>query len=79
MIECGELDDLQTLCGGHDRGVHGPKGKVSIGCHEFGDPDPVTRVDRLRDEVPRCQVSQETHLGLGAKSRFEKVRDFGHH
>jgi hypothetical protein len=55
-IERGELHEIEALGRGDDRGIHGAEGKVSIGRHELGDPDPVRRANRLRDQVPAARL-----------------------
>jgi hypothetical protein len=77
-IERRELHEPETLRRGNDRGVHGAEGKLPIGRHELGDPDPVRGANRLRDQVPRRQVTQESDLSARTESRLEEVGHLAH-
>jgi hypothetical protein len=77
-VERCELHELETFSRGNDGGIHGAEGQVSIDRHELGDPDPVARANRLRDQVPRRQVTQESDFGFRTESRLEQVRHLAH-
>jgi len=77
-IERGELHEVETLGHGDNRGVHGAEGEVAIGRHELRDPEPVRRANRLRDQVPGRQITQESDLGVRTESRLEEVGHFAH-
>lgn len=78
-IEGRKLHDAESLGGCHDRCIDRPERKVSIVGDQLGDPDPVASLNRLRDQVPRCEVAEEPDLSFRAKSRLQQVRHFGHH
>jgi hypothetical protein len=77
-IECCDLDDAQSLGGRHHRCIDRPERQVSILGDELGDPDPVADVNRFRDQVPRCQVTEESDLSLNANSGLQQVRYLGY-
>jgi hypothetical protein len=78
-VKCGDFGDLESLRGRDDGRVDCSKREVFILSHELRDPDPLTRLDGLGDEVSRREVPQEPHFGFRAQSSPQQVHDFGHH
>jgi hypothetical protein len=78
-IECADLNDAQSLGGCHDRRIDCSESEVRILRNEFGDPDPILGMDGFRDQVPRCEITEESNLSLRTKARFQQISDFDNH
>lgn len=76
-VERRQLHEAESLCRSDDRGVHGTEGHVPIRGHELGDPDPVGRPNRFRDQVPCREVTKEPDLRLRTESGLEQIRHLG--
>ncbi len=71
-VQSGHRGDLPALGDGHDRGIHGAKGKIPIGGDELGDTKPVRGSDRFSEKVPSSEVPEEADLGVGAQAGCEQ-------
>jgi hypothetical protein len=78
-VERGDLGGAESLGNGDHGCVHGAEGQVAVSADELGDAHPVSRSDRLGDEVAGRQVAQESDLGVAADAAGNETYDFGDH
>lgn len=76
-IERCELQHDQALGRRYDGSVDRPEREIAVGRDELGDPQPVRRGDGFGNEVPRREITDEAHLGIGSHTRSEQVRHLG--
>ncbi len=67
-VDGRDLVDAQPFCCGDNGGVYGTKRQVSLPSNKFGDPQPISRCDRLDSERTIGQVAEESHFSFGAQS-----------
>ncbi len=76
-IRGGDVCQVPAFGCGDYRGVSSSQWQVSVFRDEFGDAEPIRRVDGLDHEQTLGQVSEEAHLGFGSESAGDEVCGFG--
>lgn len=78
-VERCDLGLSEPLCHSHDRGVHRSQGQVPVPRHKLGHTQPVCGYHRLGDQASGCEITEESHLAVGAEAGPDQIGDLGHH
>lgn len=76
-VQGGDFRGAQALCGGDHRSVDGSQRQIAVLGDEFGNALGVCGVQRLDDQFPLGEVTQEPDLGLPAEPGCDQVGDLG--
>jgi hypothetical protein len=76
-VDGGDLSDAQAFRRRHDGRIDCAERQVPVSRNEFGDAQPVGRVNWLDLECPVGQIAEESNFGLGPETGREQVHDLG--
>lgn len=77
MIERRHLGEVEALCCGDDGRVNGSEREIPVEGDELGNPQPIASGDRLGEEAPRSEVTEEADFGVRSESGPDEVRHLG--
>ncbi len=76
-IERRHLGEVETFRCGDDGRVDGSERQISVVGDELGNSQPIASGDRLGEEAPRSEVTEEADLGIRPESGLDEARHLG--